>query len=319
MVTAELNASDTGRTAGNFLATAATQRILDRTYVRKDQVSSPTLDLIIEGDSHASNWTPYATALGSMLARQATTEGISGQQSVDIVARQGGKPPLATVVGGLVPASGGVAVTILGGIRPLRSSGSLSRPAIFGGVAGTLSTTDGGVTYTFTRTAAGFAVPIPSTGSPLVLGTQHRDKFPILLAPRNDIGKDTASTVYRASIPEILDRYAAMAKWGAPNGRFLVLSMLPWSDEAPEGTAARLAVDAALRDQSPQQWLDWAAWLRTDAAFTAAGVTKTAQDTTDIANGITPTSFRVDNGHLNAAGYAAANPFVALAISSRGW
>lgn len=317
MSTMQLAATDAGRTAGNFIADPITQRALDKTYTRKDGAS--TLDLLIVGDSHASGWAAYTAALGALLGRSAATEGISGQQSVDISARQGGKPPLATVAGGFLPASGSVAVTILGGIRPLRSTGAVSRPAILGGVAGTLSTTDGGVTYSWSRTTPGLAVPIPAAGSPLVMGTQHRDKLPLFLAPRNDIGKSTADNVYRATVPEIIDRYEAMVEWGAPSGRFLVLSMLPWSDEAPEGTAARVAVNTALRDRFPQFWLDWAAWLQTDAAFTAAGITKTAQDTTDISNGVTPTSFRVDTGHLNAAGYTAANALIALAVPSRGW
>lgn len=319
MTTAELTATDTGRSAGNFVPTAATQQILDRIYARSADVGTLAQGVLPLGDSHAANWTPYVAALGTALDRSAATEGISGQQSVDIVARQGGMPPLATVAGGAVPASGSVAVTILGGIRPLRSSGSLSRPAILGGVGGTLATTDGGVTYTFTRTEPGYAVPIPAAGSPLVMGTQHRDKLPLFLAPRNDIGKDTASTVYRATVAQILERYEAMTEWGAPNGRFLVLSMLPWADEAAEGTAARIAVNNALRDRFPQRWLDWAAWLQTDAAFVAAGITKTAQDTADIAAGITPTSFRVDDGHLNAGGYTAANALVTLAVWARGW
>ena len=319
MTSAQLLASDTGRSAGNFLADPHTQRILDRTYARTDQIGALALSLLVTGDSHASNWNAYVAALGSMLGRSAATEGISGQQSVDITARQGGKPPLATVAGNLIPTTGSVAVTILGGIRPLRSVGSLSRLAVLAGVAGTLGTTDGGVTYTFTRTGSGHAVPVPAAGSPLVMGTQHRDKLPLFLAPRNDIGKSTADNVYRATVAEILERYKAMAAWGAPHGKFLVLSMLPWSDEAAEGTAARIAVNTALRDAFPQFWLDWAAWLQSDAAFAAAGVTKTAQDTTDISNGVTPTSFRVDTGHLNASGYAAANALVSLAIASRGW
>lgn len=312
MTTALLTSTDTGRSAGNFLPTEGTAGILDRMYARSSAAGAT-----IVGDSHAANWSASAAALGVLLGRRpVTVEGIGGQQSVDIAARQGGKPPLATVADDLIPASGPVAVTILAGIRPLRSSGSLSRAAILGGVAGTLATTDGGVTYTFTRATPGLAVPIPSTGSPLVMGTQHRDKLLILLAPRNDIG---AAGDYRATLEEILDRYEAMTAWAAPSGRFLLLSMLPWSDEAPEGTAARIAVNAALRDRFPQQWLDWAAWLQTDAAFTAAGATKTAQDTADIAAGITPTTFRSDNGHLNATGYAAANFLVAMAVGARSW
>ena len=311
---------------GGYLTVTDQDRLTDRgisvvgkDFIKRSEAALVTKDAIIVGDSHAANWSPYVAALGSALGRAAESEGIGGQQSVDISARQGGVPPLATVTSGVIPASGSVAVTILGGIRPLRSTGSLSRPAILGGVAGTLGTTDGGATYTFTRTTSGFAVPIPAAGSPLVMGTQHRDKLLILLGPRNDIGRSNDVTLWRAPLETIIERYEAMTAWGAPTGRFLVLSILPWADEAPEGTAARIQVNNALRDRFPQHWLDWAAWLQTDAAFAAAGATKTAQDEADIAAGVTPTTFRADEGHLNAAGYAAANALVALAVTARGW
>ncbi|KQR43439.1 hypothetical protein ASF87_16750 [Microbacterium sp. Leaf161] len=314
MPTAVLTASDTGRPAGNYVVTEGTAGILDRSYA-----TSSTRGAHIGGDSHMANWAPYAAALGTMLGRPVAVDGIGGQQSVDIAARLGGMPPLVTVAGGFIPTSGAVAVTIAGGIRPLRSSGSLSRPAILGGVGGALATGDGGVTYTFTRSASGYAVPIPATGSPLVMGVEHRDELQIFSAPRNDIGRSTADTLYRATIPEIVARYEAMIAWRAPSGRFLMLSMLPWSDETPEGTAARLATDAVLRDLCPQQWLDWAAWLRTDAAFASVGATKTTQDSAGIAAGFTPPTFLVDAGHLNATGYAAANVLVAPSVLARGW
>ena len=305
----------------DFNLTERGKRVIAKAgFATTAQIGTPaTQPLVVVGDSHASNWAPYSSTLGSALGRSVDNEGISGQQSVDISARQGGVPPLATAAGNLVPASGSVAVTFLNGIRPLRSVGSLTRPAIFGGVAGTLGTTDGGLTYTFTRTTAGYAVPIPSEGSPFVMGTQHRDKLLILLAPRNDVGRDEAAVIWRATLEEIIARYKAMTAWGAPTGRFLLLSMLPWTNESAAGKTARVQANTALRDLFPQQWLDWAAWLRSDAAFTAAGITKTAQDTTDIAAGYTPASFRVDEGHLNGTGYAAVNALISLAVTARGW
>lgn len=288
-------------------------------FILRGEVPGSSASLVAIGDSHAANWTPYISALGTALGRSASTDGIGGQQSVDISARQGGVPALVTVSGGYIPASGAVAVTILGGIRPLRGSGSISRPASIAGIAGTLSTTDGGVTYTFTRSTTGYAVPVPSSGVPLVMGSQHRDRLSILLAPRNDVGKNEAAGIWRAPLETILERYRRMTEWGAPDGKFLLLSILPWADEDAAGTAARIEANEALRDQHPQQWIDWAAWLRTDAAFAAAGVTKTSQDEADIAAGVTPATFRADEGHLNAAGYAAANALISLVITNQGW
>lgn len=298
--------------------------VLSKAFVPRAESPTATPPITIVGDSHAEYWGQNAAAAATVWGRPVTADAISGQQSVDIAARLGAEPARVTVTGNALPASGAVAVTSITdaagtGIRPLRTgaSGTVSRPVVVAGAACTLSTSDLGVTYTLTRTTPGPVVPVPPA-TPMTAGLGVRGSVPIILAPRNDIGKDDASTLWRVPLATILDRYRRIVNWLAPDGRFLLLSVLPWSDESPSGAAARQQLNDALRDQHPQQWIDWAAWLRTDAAFTAAGVTKTAQDTTDISKGITPTSFRrpADTGHLNASGYAAASALIALPLAA---
>lgn len=297
------------------------KRVVGRTFARLDSESA-NRPITIWGDSHAENWNPHTGALATSLGFPVVARGVSGQNSAEISARQGGVPPLVAVAGNAIPASGSVAVTTLmsdgANVSPLRhgAGGTRSVPAILAGVLGNLRTDDQGATYHFDRLESGYVVPVPPA-SPLLLGLAFKPTRPVFLAPRNDVGRSIAATLWRTPLEKIVSRYERMAQWGAASGDFLVLSMLPWADEDEDGAQARADVNAALRDAFPQQWLDWAAWLRTDSAFAAAGVTKTAQDITDIASGVTPTSFRYDLGHLNAAGYAAANAFLALAIQSR--
>lgn len=292
------------------------QRIIDRSIRRVGTTGC------IVGDSHAAFWPtgPASTSWGIPVV----TDGISGQQSIDILARLGGLPARVTVTGDMLPSSGWVTVTSMKdaagtNIRPLRvsTSGTVTREGFLCGAPVTLQTMDMGATYSVQRSSSGPAVPV-APGSPLVMGRALRKSVPIILAPRNDVGRDEASTLWRTPLATIMERYRALVEWLAPDGRFVLLSVLPWSDESAAGTAARKQLDAALRDEWPQQFLDWAAFLRTDAAFAAAGVTKTSQDSIDMLNGVTPTSFRrpSDTGHLNDSGYVAANAFLAPTLAT---
>lgn len=56
-----------------------------------------------------------------------------------------------------------------------------------------------------------------------------------------------------------------------------------------------------------------------DYGLSDAGITPTAQDTTDIANGTIPTSLRSDATHLNAAGYTVVGNYLYKVINENGW
>lgn len=62
------------------------------------------------------------------------------------------------------------------------------------------------------------------------------------------------------------------------------------------------AMNAAYRAAFPGLIFDTTAALTSAQAATDAGITFTAQDNTDITNGVVPTSFRSDGVHLNATG-----------------
>lgn len=56
-----------------------------------------------------------------------------------------------------------------------------------------------------------------------------------------------------------------------------------------------------------------------DYGLADAGITPTAQDTTDISNGTIPTSLRSDETHLNADGYTVVGNYLYKLINENGW
>jgi lysophospholipase L1-like esterase len=163
---------------------------------------------------------------------------------------------------------------------------------------------------------AGVDAPVP-----YVLGIAKEDGLHAVLV-RNQlrlVGRFHLGRVRVASQFLVLVRYRAMIDRAKLNGgRVILLPVVPRSDATADGRANLVALNNALRDLAPQDWADWVAFLKSDAAFTAAGISKTSDDAADIVAGDTPRSFRSDTLHLNAAGYTAANQFITLVNVSRG-
>lgn len=266
------------------------------------------------GDSITAGWASSIGAMGTVIGRSAEARGNGGTSSPWIAARQGGQPLRVTAANNSIPASGAVNVTVahtpgVGATAPVPATGSY--PGVLGGIAGLLTVTSG-TDGTFTRTAAGRVTPLPAS-SPFVTGLDARDAFPIFWAGRNN---------YRGARDgeQIIADTARMMSWSRRAEHALVLSILPWAGEEL-GTSIRATLDgvnAAIRDAFPTAFLDVAAMLRSEAILNAVGVTPTATDIQDIANGLTPTSFRYDAGHPNAKGYEALNLIVGDWYKARG-
>lgn len=237
--------------------------------------------------------------------------GVGGQQTFHIAARQGGVPPRLTLAGNAVPASGSVAVTALTN-TPFNNPGSMA--GTVAGVPGTLArATDG--THTFTRAASGTAVAA-APGVHFI--TEHaatmHDRHTIIWAGRNDTERTSADDVAQR-IRQMIDHLTPRVR------RVIVVGVSPSVGEE-YGTALRTKLDdfnAVLRTSFRPYWLDLAAWLQTDAAATAAGITFTAEDRSDIAAGLLPRSFRRDGLHFNAAGNTAAAARFKTEAQNRGW
>ncbi|PZE66885.1 hypothetical protein [Curtobacterium sp. MCBD17_021] len=290
-------------------------------YPDRLNVGATTLPSIVQhGDSLSANWGKQAADLSTRLGnRTLVNQGIGGQTSLQIAARQGGAPTRATVAGGVIPASGSVSVTLS---VALRSDTNVPSNVVIAGVAGTFVATDASnyLTGTFTRKAAGLPAVAPA-GSPVQTGYEYRDMWPIYWYGRNNFKDQNGAA-------QIVSDLRGSLEWNQHRAHALILSIPPWAGEE-NGLAIRTILDntnAAIRDAFPREFVDTAARLRSADVITATGNTPTAQDLTDIANGLTPTVFRltnadgsVDPGHLGPVGYTALNMIVNEIYTSRGW
>lgn len=276
--------------------------------------------LLQAGDSLTENWGSNNNNVelrDYFGASNVTNIGKGGQTSPQITARQGGVPAMLTISGGKLPASGGVTVTPDSNLFYMNAaSGAWSQEGILLGVPGVLSVSksNGTYVYTFTRTSPGVEVASP-TSAPFLTGQVWRDRVMTIGIGRNN---------FKTSTPEqIVAHIRGMIEWSTRNpSDHIVLSIPPSTAETP-GTADRTALDAAnaaLAAAFPRQWVDWAGYLRSEVTLGQAGITPTLQDLADIANAVTPTSFRGsgDNLHFNAAAYDVINTLILAAFAARG-
>lgn len=264
------------------------------------------------GDSltAGTSGSPWPSLLAALTGKSHYNGGWGGQDAMQVAARQGGVPARLTLTANTIPASGAATVTAITR-TPLSEGGS--RAGDLAGIRGTLLLS-GGV-HTFTRAVAGEAVPIAAGEVFIPIdASAYRDRTVTIWAGRNGYSlRDPARLV--ADIRGMLDYLSPSVT------RAIVMEIPPWVGEET-GTANRTTLDAvntALAAAFPAHWLPISTWLRTPAAATAAGITFTADDNTDIANGLTPRSLRADAGHLNTAGNTAVAARIYQEAQERGW
>lgn len=249
-----------------------------------------------------------AAALGGV---EYFNAGWVGQFAAEIAARMGATRTRLNFPGGVLPASGGVNVTLSsanpvgGSITPGRTIDGYLVTAR-GPIRGTLQRPDTSTT-TFTRTDPGEAVTFASAPVFFPTAEQSRsDWVHLFWAGRN--GPDSSDNLAMIQ--------AMVAMQTAGRKRFLVLEVAPWYGS---GTPFADTLNLALAEAFPAQYVPVATWLRTDAAATAAGITFTSDDLADIAAGYTPRSFRDDGVHLSAAGRKAVAAFITQTMIQKGW
>lgn len=291
----------------------------DGTIYPGDADAGKKAPIVNFGDSLSAGWASSQPALGIKLGRQISNQGIGGQTSVQISARQGGRPTMVTVTGGVIPATGSVPVALS---KALRSDSTTSVPGVLAGVAGLIKADASPyLTGVFTRSTAGFEVQLPVSADgtphpvPFQTGFAFRNHWPIFWVGRNNFkGENDAA--------QIVADLTGMMAWIGDDARqhALILSIPPWVGEEFTGSRGRLDLaNNAIRDAFPTAYVDTSAMLRSAAMLTAVGIAPTAEDLTNIANGLTPASFRSDSGHLNAKGYEALNLITEMIYTSKGW
>jgi len=274
-------------------------------------VSGP--DIVCWGDSMTAGAGGGGTTMTSVLQTLLTAAGssavvrnagVGGETSVTITARTGATPFIVEIPSGSIPASGGVTVTLR------QINGQTAAPLLQGtgtpgstfsgllaGVLGTLSQS-GGV-YTFTRSAPG---PSVSVTRPQPFRTNfsedRRGDIAIIWIGQN------GPTNQRA----IDDARAIIQHMNALDKRWLVISK-PTSTDAD---------DVAWFNEFGRRFIAARQYLM-EFGLSDAGITPTAQDITDMAAGVIPSSLRADSVHWTANGYSILGNLVFQRLTEMDW
>lgn len=310
----EIKKSDGGPSQHAIDKIAAALPEFEATKYRDEQgnvrpvVSGDFHDVVCWGDSMTAGaggaGTTYPDVLASLSGRTVHNAGVGGETSVTICGRSGANPFILSVQGGSIPASGGVTVTF-DGINAQVPAPLIQGAGTPGGTfAGTLKgvpgiiSLDAGV-YTFTRTAAGSAI---TANRPEPYYTDWGK------ARRNDIWIIWIGQNGPSDARAIEDARAMIQHMDALNKRWLVIPK-PTSNDA---------TDALFFGEFGRRCLLWRQYA-VAYGLQDAGITPTSQDDIDIANGVIPTSLRVDAVHGNASYYTVLGTQVHRRLAELGW
>lgn len=273
------------------------------------------------GDS-LTEWpsaTNYSIQLAALTGLNHAMEGWVNQSTPDIAARMGAIPTLLSVVSNSIPAVSNAyaQVTLLsvgnpvGGIRQdRRVYGSIN------GRPGYLWEDAAGVTRFYATAASAQPTSAPSPARFIPDTGDLFGRIVTVWTGANDVWSSGATAEQVVSMQKaIVDKARAQAP------QVLVLTV-PNRSTYPDGTPTadkNAAINAGILAAFPAQHVDMAGHLMSAQAATDAGIAYTTQDQTDIANGVTPESFRTDNIHFNELGAKAVAAELHRQMRGRGW
>ena len=279
------------------------------------------IQILQVGDSLTENWgnsnnnIEIKNAYGSA---NVVNIGKGGQTSPQISARHGGVPVLLTPAGNKFNGVGPTTVTVSTNLFYTNaSSGTTSQDGSSVGRLGALQRVKnaGVYTYTFIPATDGVDVAAPSP-VPFLTGFEWRNRAMTICIGRNDVLDSTPQ--------QIVDRIRGIIEWNHRDpSQHIVLSIPANRTLDSPGSSGRIALDAvnaAIKAAFPRQWVDWAGYLTSTVTLQQVGITPTSQDLIDIADGITPQSFRGDDDdlHFNAVAYDAINVLILREMAARG-
>lgn len=263
-------------------------------------------------NSGASDW---PTQLGTLTGMTTVNRGISGQGAADIILRQGGIQPRLTLAADIPADTTPVAVTAIDpsdGWR-VNGTGSFGFSGTLAGVAGSLTHNLVDGTWSFTRTAAGTATPVPA-GTPFIPAASDRNPTAhlILWAGRNNasnlaIVRDLIGLALERGIETQVRRYIVV---GVTNGTT--------EGKGTTNYTNIVAHNRLLKARYGKFFYD----IRRDfidRGLTIAGITPTTEDTAAIADDRPPASLMSDQLHPNAAGYGVIAQLMAEKVLDLGW
>ena len=262
----------------------------------------------------------YVEVLRALMAAHGSSaevknRGVGGETSTTIAARMGGYPFIVLPVAGLIPVTTTPFEITLLPINgqmpaPLKQGYVAPMPGRLGTVRGTFSRTESGgvLTYYFARATAGAEV-VANRPLPLYLdvGIESLGDIQIIWIGQNGDPSYTGALTARA----IQDAKAIIQQMTALDKRYLVMSK-------PGGTSAQDAEDALWFAEFGRRFIPIRQYM-VKYGLADAGITPTAQDLIDIANGTVPSSLRVDPTHFNPAAYNITGHLAFQRLIEFGW
>lgn len=299
----------------------------------KNSSNNNAAELQLFPDDAFAAWGDSLTATGSSgnwlqklsdeIGYQYYNGGIGGQGSRQIAARQGGVPVRFDAF--TIPANtSAVSVTVSNGFSPCTKGGS-AQAIIISGIYGSLQQDSDG-NHTFTRSNAGEAKNIAKgTAGYSVLGEQYSKRIQFIGTGRNSFKTMSAN--------EILDIVKSMTDYQRTQiKRFVIWSFPYWPGESTAFKAKIDEVNGLLEKTFPYYFVDIRKWLCTTSPqvvgsttindpWTVLGITPTAQDLADAAEGLTPISFRsaANDGHFNSLCGTAIAYRMKMNLLMKGW
>jgi len=254
--------------------------------------------------------------------RIVNNHGIGGQTAQQIAARQGGLPVTLNISGGSAPAVFATAAVTPSTQLLSTAADNVTRYAsgIINGYPVTLSRSATGgppsTSETYTIMGAGSSNAVtPPAWAPFVPdeGWNSRDSIQVLWLGRNNV----------ADLSPVASLIAQCVAYMHEPKRYVVIGVLAALSEA-SGTATGIAIsnnNATLASTYGSLFVP--STPPTTSEMAAVGYTPTAQDNTDIANGVWPTGLRSDVSgtiiHLTGVGYMLFAMRVKAVIDANGW
>lgn len=283
----------------------------------KEDNAYPSTDWAHWGDSMTDDAVlgadAWVTKLSALTGKSHYNGGWYQQTSNQIAARAGGLPALVTLAGNATAATGPSTISAIAN-KPVLVSGTRFVRGTLAGIPGVIREQTAGALQFLADSPGAYPVPASTKFLPTD-ATANAGRTVTIWPGRNDVPLQTDIQTVVAAVRATIDYLTPRVK------RVILMEVVPakFDTQALKDYTAQL--NAAYQAAFPAYFLKIATWLRTQAAADAAGITFTAQDNTDISNGITPESFRLpgDSTHINAAGCIAVAYRVHLEAKNRGW
>jgi lysophospholipase L1-like esterase len=246
-------------------------------------------DSMTQGDHGNFDVNNYPTQLGALLTIPVVNGGVNGNTSTQIAVRESGVPAYATVVGEVIPASGGVQVTFPTGFEPVTAYGPVNgTPGTILGAHGVVTFDSATSEYVFTRSTAGSAVT--ATGLPqFVVDTPYANYLPVFWEGRNNYGAPG----------QIISDLKAQLATIPPGQDYLVLSIT--NDEKASEWRGGADYSIIVNDNNQIQALAGSHYLDIREILVNSYDPTQANDVSDFSQDEVPTSLRAIVAELQLA------------------